>query len=181
MMHKGLLNTCASPHSGPSVSLSLLSTHRVNSLCCHLPGFQTSTGPATAGWRKGWGRDSTTVFGVHRFIFSSFSPKGCWHPPWAASLYFKLSWSPLTVTDLFPAYTGISAQLQGKNLNFNEIPTKSLIAVGIILWFSCAHTLIPSGKRFYLPRIKMKANRQPSNQSTSQKMSDYSWQQHLTA
>lgn len=130
---------------------------------------------------KAKGRDPTMFFGIYHFIFSSFSPKGCWHPPWAASLYFKLSWSPLTVTDFFLAYTGISAKLQGKNLNFNEIPTKSLIAIGVILWFLRAHTLIPSGKRFYLPRIKMKADRQPSNQSTSQKMSDYSRKQHLTA
>lgn len=85
------------------------------------------------------------------------------------------------MSDVFAAYTGISVPLQVKNLNFNEIPTKSLIAIGIILRFLLSHTLIPSGKRFYLPRIKMKADRQPSNQSTSQKMSDYSRKQHLTA
>ena len=148
---------------------------------CHLPGFQTSTGPTTAGWRKRWGRDPTTIPGIYHFIFSFFSLKGWWHLPWAASLYFKLSRFPVTVTDLFPAHTGIAALLQGRNLNFNKIPTKSLIAAGIILWFLRAHTLIPSGKRFYSPRIKMKADRQPSNQSRSQKMSDYSRKQHLTA
>lgn len=109
---------------------------------CHLPSFQTSTG-WTFGWRKGWGRDPTTVFDIYLFIFSSFSPKRCWHLPWVASLYFNLSWSPLTVTDLFPAYTGISAQLQGKNLNFNEIPTKSLIAVGNMIMVPMSSYLDP--------------------------------------
>lgn len=181
-MHKSLLNACVTPHSDPLVCLALLSTHCMNSLCS--PQAATSLGITrtnSCGWRKGWGRDPTTIFGIYHVIFSSFSPKGCWHSPSAASsLYFKLSWSPLTVTDLFPAQTGISALLQGKNLNFNKIPTKSLIAVGIILWSLCAHSLISLGKRFYLPRIKIKADRQPSNQGTSQKTSDYS-RKHLTA
>lgn len=47
------------------------------------------------------------------------------------------------MTDLFPAYTGISAQLQGKNLNFNEIPTKSLIAVGNMIMVPMSSYLDP--------------------------------------
>lgn len=61
-----------------------------------LPGFQIATGPTTVDWRKGWWKDPATIFGIYNFIFTS-SSKGCWHSPWAASLYFKLSWSLLTV------------------------------------------------------------------------------------
>lgn len=184
-MHKSLLHACASPHSGPSVR-SFLVIHSSSEFSV-LPQavislvFKLAQDQQLLAGGRAEGETQLQYNGIYHFSFSSFCPRGCWHPPWAASLYYKLSWSPLTVTDLFPAYTGISAQLQGKNLNFNKIPTKLLIAVGIILWFLWVHTLIPSGKRFYLPQIKMKADRQPSNQSTSQKMSDYSRKQHLTA
>lgn len=115
-------------------------------------------------------------------FYSFWDFASCWFLNRSAIAFgHKHSWSPLTASDLFATYTSISAPLQEKNLNFNENPTKTLIAVGIILWFLFSHTLIPSGKRFYLPSIKMKSDRQPSNQSTSQKMSDYSRKQHLTA
>lgn len=47
---------------------------------CNLPGFQITTGPTTVDWRKGWGKDPATIFGIYNFIFSS-SSKGCWHSP----------------------------------------------------------------------------------------------------
>lgn len=66
----------------------------------NLPGFQITTGPTTVDWRKGWEKHPATIFGIYHFIFGS-SSKGCWHSLWAASLYFKLSWSPLTVDQAF--------------------------------------------------------------------------------
>lgn len=143
---------------------------------CHLPGFLTSTGQA--GWRKSWEIQWQSLV----FIILSLTPclpKGADTHLEQPSCILSFLDCIFTTTDLFPAYTDISAQLQGKKLNFNEIPTKPLTVVGIILYFLCAHTLIPSGKRFYLSQ--MKADRQPSNQSTSQKMPDYSRKQHLTA
>lgn len=66
----------------------------------NLPGLQITTGPTTVDWRKGWGKGPATIFGIYQLIFGS-SSKGCWNFPWAASLYFKLSWSPLTVDQTF--------------------------------------------------------------------------------
>lgn len=122
----------------------------------NLPGFQITTGPTTVDWRKGWGKYTATVFGIYHFIFSS-SFKGCWHSAWAACLYFKLSWSLLTVDQAF--ISGVHwyfCSIAGKQLELLQDPYK---ITDCSRHNTVALTLIPSGKRFYLPRIKMKTDK----------------------
>lgn len=91
---------------------------------CHFPGFLTGTGQTTAGWRKRWERDPMTVFGIYYFIFSSLSAKGCWHPPWAIFLHFKLSWSPFYNDWFISSIHGYFCWIAGKEVKLKRDPYK---------------------------------------------------------